>query len=252
MTVLTNAAPAREKEFVLKIADNRAHALADEKELSRARGWLARVLLDADALETHTDWLCEKWHTTFRPPLPRGLREGLAPARPPSASPFPDNALGEPELARIVNEGVENLSPETTVRLLLDPYALWDLGDRIESELPDHWLPLMDRVGDGIGRELGIEVSIPGLESPRASSDTHVEAADTRITSADPLAAPDQAETHVEELLLKIAKLSKTQQLILLRRLEGRKPEEIAKEAECSSADVIREWQEIWEKAKTK
>jgi hypothetical protein len=182
MSTLTYAIPAEEKDLLLnlRIVDEQHHrpgdALADEKQLDRARGWLTRILLDVRARVAHTDWLCEAYQAKFRPPLPRRLCDGLTPPRPEPSSRFRYYALlDESQAVQILSEGVGGLPASEVAQLLLNPYATWDLADRIDAELPEYWLPLMDQVGEEMGRDLGIEIALPDVDAPNADQGEGVE-----------------------------------------------------------------------------
>jgi hypothetical protein len=163
--------PADEKEMLarLRSTGEQSHrpdeALADEKLLARARAWLARILVDMSSLMAHTDWLCKAYQTTFRPPLPRRLLDGLEPRRPEPDSRFAYHTrLSESRVAQILKEGVAGLPADEIAPVLLNPYALWDLADRIDVEMPDHWLQLLKEAGKEMMQESGMEIRIPGVD----------------------------------------------------------------------------------------
>jgi hypothetical protein len=171
MPTVAHTIPADEKDLLVKlwVADEHNHrpgeALLDATQLDRARAWLRRILADGRARETHTDWLCEVCQTTFRPALPRRICEGLEPPQPAPDPRFAHRTLlPEACVAQILKEGVEELPADTVGPLLLNPYALWDLADRIYYEMPDYWLPLLDEVGRDLMQEWGIDFEIPGVD----------------------------------------------------------------------------------------
>jgi len=140
--------------------------------LARARAWLTRILVDCRFRETHTDWLCEVCQTTFRPALPRRICEGLQPPQPKPDPRFAHRTLlPEACVAQILKEGVEGLAADTVGPLLLNPYALWDMADRIYYEMSDVWLPLVDELGKEIMEEWGMDFEIPGVDSKRSKPD---------------------------------------------------------------------------------
>jgi hypothetical protein len=170
MTTPTYAIPADEQDLLgnLRIADKQHQrpdeALADETQLARARAWLSRLLVDFRAREVHTDWLCEVYQAKFRPPLLRRLCDGLQPPQPATDLRFNHHTLlAEPRVDQVLKDGVNVLPAEDVGAILLNPYALWDLADRIDNELPQHWLPLLDQVGQQIMRDWDIELQVPGM-----------------------------------------------------------------------------------------
>ena len=61
---------------------------------------------------------------------------------------FRHSAVLEERLAQGVLEGgVDRLPDGELARLLLNPYALWDLADLISTLLPDYWLDRMEEQG---------------------------------------------------------------------------------------------------------
>jgi hypothetical protein len=169
---MTYAIPADEKGLLANLysayqQNHRANdALSDEKTLARARAWLTRLLVDVRTLTAHTDWLCEAYQATFRPPLPRRLLDGCEPRQPESGACFPYHLLPpEHRIAQIVKEGVAQLPADEVAALLLNPCALWDLSDRINIELPEYWWPLAGEVGKEMAQDWGIVLRIPGVDS---------------------------------------------------------------------------------------
>jgi hypothetical protein len=172
MTTSTNAIPAEESELLnqLWLAEKTNHdpakALADQAAQTRARAWLQRILADIRALEAHTKWLGEVCQTTFRPALPRRVCDGFEPPQPEPDTRIPYRDLLPKACAtQIAKDGVDFLVPDMVARLLLNPYALWDVEDLISMEWSDYWDPLLHKVGEELMEEWGIDpTAIPGVD----------------------------------------------------------------------------------------
>jgi hypothetical protein len=135
------------------------HPTLSAAQVGQARAYLEQLLLDlGDRFQQHIAALERLYGASYRAPLPRSLRGGENPPAPPVPSEFRHSAaLAEP-LARAVAEGgVDRLPESDLAQLLLNPHALWDLDDLINSLLPDYWLRRMEEVGLQLARESGID-----------------------------------------------------------------------------------------------
>jgi hypothetical protein len=157
-------------------------------QVERAREYLALLLVDGEAEMAHTALLKELYRSPFRYPLERpfwweGPRDwSWDPPRPPVkiAPGFRHNRFLSRETARAVAErGPGILSPEELAALLLNPYALWDLGDLIDFMRPDYWRESIERNAQEWWERSGMWVPIPGLDEqpPPGWAERHAELA---------------------------------------------------------------------------
>jgi hypothetical protein len=125
-----------------------------------ARTYLEQLLLDAgDRFPQHIAALERRYGAHFAPPLPRCWRDGMDLPAPKPPAEFPHSAVLEESLAQAVLEGGVDRLPESDLgKLLLNPLALWDLMDRINSVFSDYWLRRMEEVGVPLAREIGIDL----------------------------------------------------------------------------------------------
>ncbi len=188
--------------------------LQDPKELALAREWLVRVLLDPPSFQAYvpilegkdyydaefryppsrwdrweedkpqpatlptTDPLLLEWWQQRQPPLPPPL------PMPPDAF-RPRQPLAKERALQIVKHGPEMLSRRQLAALLLSPLLLCELGDWISIQLPEPWLPHMERLGREVMKRCGFEVprrftNPPGKQPP--SEDTDLAATDEETT----------------------------------------------------------------------
>jgi len=137
-----------------------------------ARRWLERILVDPFARAAHTDWLRDAYAAQFLPSSPRRLLHGTEPRRAEPDSRFPHrDLLPSSIIEAVLQTGVAALDGPAVSRLLLNPYALWDLSDLIWDRLPDHWLPAMDKVGNDLIREYDMDIPLPGSEATPLNGD---------------------------------------------------------------------------------
>jgi agmatine/peptidylarginine deiminase len=125
-----------------------------------ARAYLEQLLLDAtDRLQQHIASLEQLYRVRFVAPLPRSWRQGGSPlAQAPTPGLRHSAVLEEPLALAVLEGGVERLPAGDLARLLLNPYALWDLADLLNTLLPDYWLDRMEERGIQWARESGIDL----------------------------------------------------------------------------------------------
>jgi hypothetical protein len=144
------------------------------QQVTRAREWLALLLLDGQALCRHAELLQTFYPGRFEPPASRRFRrEGEPqPRETAAASAFRHHQLLPEDRALAVAErGPEALTEDELATLLLNPYALWDLADLIDLILPDYWQERMAKVGQELMQRLGVEIPIPGENELDVTSD---------------------------------------------------------------------------------
>jgi hypothetical protein len=131
-----------------------------------ARDWLTQVLLDVDARQAHLAKLKVGYNGKFRLPRPHWDRPCGERLVPDPASGFRWFDLLPDEKARpLLDGGPAVLDPEELARLLLNPFGLCDLAERIDAELPPWWLEKMDARGKAWLKEHGIRLWPPRLET---------------------------------------------------------------------------------------
>ena len=82
------------------------------------------------------------------------------------ATRFPrTDVLADTRILAISESGVEVLSDDEVVELLLNPFALFDLFDVIGELGPDTWLPLMQEVGREMMRREGVAPTLPQTQT---------------------------------------------------------------------------------------
>jgi hypothetical protein len=194
--------------------DPTAEPLQDADDLRRAREWSVRVLLDTEALLEHVRLLEALYGAAFPFPAVRGdpwagaesavslgadldpmLRDWLQtrrPVEPPAPVPEtafrPQRPLHPKRALEVVEHGVERLNPTELAALLLSPFVLCDLAERIDLRLPAYWLPEMARIGHALMRHHGLEPPPRHTVSPKAQprkEDTGVELRDKNETPVD-------------------------------------------------------------------
>ena len=129
-------------------------------QVSTARTYLEHLLLDSVGLfEKHLATLERFYGGHFKAPLPRMCHWGIDLPRPEPAAEFRHSTLLPEALAMAVVEGgVDRLPEDELARLLLDPYALWDLFDLINSQWSDYWINRMNTVGKQLALESGLDL----------------------------------------------------------------------------------------------
>jgi hypothetical protein len=170
------------------------HPVLSPDRIGTARTYLEQLLLDpGDRLRQHIVTL-ERWYQAkFIAPLPRSWHLGVDVPRPQPAAEFRHSTPLPESLALAVTEGgVDRLPEDELARLLLNPYALLDLADLINTQLPDYWLDRVEKVGVQLARESGIDLyedfnavvgtkELPGGESKPAlgASQEHTKTEET-------------------------------------------------------------------------
>ena len=132
---------------------------------------LNRVVLGGERLRAHIALLEQLYQGKFRrfaSMRDRRSDESVLPDGPDAA--FLHHAwLHEEQVLAIAECGPEalrdaKLFPEgfalAAARLLLNPYALWDLSDLVNCVLPPYWLEQMEQHGEALAAELGIDLSL--------------------------------------------------------------------------------------------
>jgi hypothetical protein len=157
------------------------------EQVGLARAWLARVLLESDPWIAHIGLLEEFYQARFYQPLPRPLTELQPFIRPDAALGFRHNQLLPADEARALAEkGPDEYPPEKLARLLLNPLALWDASDLINTFLPDYWLPRLDELGRAYMEKYGCKWKIPGEDDPRFQKQEKAGAGHLDQRAADP------------------------------------------------------------------
>jgi hypothetical protein len=149
------------------------------ERVAEARAWLERILIDRDAFDAHVHLLQTGYGVTFRPPRPHWERpEGDRPALPETASAFRHHELlDEARAVQVAQGGPGVLHDDELARLLLNPYALWDLADLIDATLPDYWLDRMDAHGRELIAHHGLEVTVPVMDDSTSEPEEQPELA---------------------------------------------------------------------------
>jgi hypothetical protein len=136
-----------------------------EEDDEYAREWLVEVLLDTLARLAHTGELKRRYGGVFRAPRVRlEWPESGRPAEPAPDRLFRHHDLLAPEEAEAVAErgvGPDVLVADALARLLLNPYALWDLADLIDATLPAWWDDPMRQRGERLLEEAELESFVP-------------------------------------------------------------------------------------------
>ena len=129
-----------------------------QDHLDEAREWLAAILVDVpDGLVPHIRQLELFYQGTFRAPLSRCLMSAPDLEWPPPDPRFRQtNCLNAEQLAALSAEGLPALGnaklfpegePAELARLLLNPYALFDLSDWITYSVSPAWQHRMEVSG---------------------------------------------------------------------------------------------------------
>jgi hypothetical protein len=135
-------------------------------QVERGRAWLARILIESEPWVAHTKLLEKLYRARFRIPLPRVWTEGQRFVAADAARGFRHNQLLPEEEARTLAErGPGEYPPDKLARLLLNPLALWDVSDLINSLQPAYWLPRMEELGREYMERHGLDWSIPGEDA---------------------------------------------------------------------------------------
>jgi hypothetical protein len=189
--------------------------LQDSGLFALALAWLVRVLLHTPALLEHICLLEERYGESF--PFPRSRRDdwGEAPAAPaaeslnpavrawwqstsaaeqppptaPTVSFRPRQPIAPERALRVIEHGPEELSQRELAALLLSPFVLCDLAERINTQLPAYWLPRMDQLGRELMRHYG-------LVAPARHSGTGGQGTSSQETDLD--LPPHSEETQLD------------------------------------------------------
>lgn len=108
----------------------------------QARAWLRRTLVEFDSLDEHIALLQKLYGSSFQYPRPRRDRGRLPqPAEASADSTFAHaELLNDETVTSILDAGIDTLPDDELARLLLNPYALFDLFDCIDDVQPDYWI----------------------------------------------------------------------------------------------------------------
>jgi hypothetical protein len=156
--------PVREMLTDLWLSDEQTqgHPVLPPERVDLARGWLFRALLEADPLQGHLALLSRLYKGRFLQPIPRLLAHGERWAEPDEARGFRhDQPLAPEESQILVENGPDAYPPERLAFLLLNPVALWDVSDLIDSLLPAYWRPRVNRLGEELIAKHGLDFPIP-------------------------------------------------------------------------------------------
>lgn len=145
-------------EKLITMDQNNGQPSVLPKDDTEARQWLTEVLLDAEARRAHVDFLKAKYQRQFHVPAPYWERTEERLSSDPTSG-FPCFDLG-PKQALLLSEGPSKaaLSPTELARLVLDPFLLYELAERIDAEMPDWWLQMMDARGKAWLEDQGIRL----------------------------------------------------------------------------------------------
>jgi hypothetical protein len=135
-----------------------------------ARRWLIHILLDVISRKAHVEKLKVGYGGKFRIPRPHWERPYEDRIVPDPASGFQwFDLLPEDKLRQLLDQGPSPgvLDSTELARLLLNPFALWDLAERIDAELPPWWWREMDAEGKASLKESGIRLRWPEFEAER-------------------------------------------------------------------------------------
>jgi hypothetical protein len=176
MPKVTDQVPDAQRDLVewLWISDSQTNGEPQLKpeQVDQAREYLEDLLMDVLPRLAHVRLLEKYYKAKFDPPLPRRLFPGENLPAPPPPAGFRHNQLLPPEVARAVAEQGPNariddqpaLPDSELAKLLLNPLALWDVSDLIDTLLPRYWDARMDAIGRRYLEESGLEIQIPGID----------------------------------------------------------------------------------------
>jgi hypothetical protein len=142
------------------------------EQVGQAREWLARIIVDSEALRAHLGLLQSLYPgSRFRGTLPRRFWvEGVPPPRAEAPVGFRHNQPLEQEKAlAIAQGGLVVVSDAELAALLLNPLALWDLSDLISFLHPASWRPRMKEAGRELMQRHGLRATIPPPTTGTAS-----------------------------------------------------------------------------------
>ncbi len=131
-------------------ADRRGAPALPPGRRPEAEAWLRRALVDFDALQAHVAVLSEWYATPLRLPRPRRDRwDGAAalPDAPPAGFPHA-TPLEDGRVVAVADGGLATLDDAELARLVLNPYALFDLYDAIDELVPEQWTAAMHEASE--------------------------------------------------------------------------------------------------------
>jgi hypothetical protein len=168
----TDQVPEAERNLLnnLRLSDEETNGqpVLPAEQADLARGWLVHVLLESGPWIAHIRLLESMYRARFRTPLPRAWTEGQPFIRPDAAVGFRHNQLlPQGEARALAEKGLDDYPADKLALLLLNPLALWDVSDLINSLLPDYWMPRLDALGRAYMAEHGCNWKIPGEDDPR-------------------------------------------------------------------------------------
>jgi hypothetical protein len=145
--------PAQGRDLVvnLRLASNDTSGppTLTPEQIGLARDYLEWLLLEPlTGLKPHIELLEKLYQARFHVPLPRRMRVPGVPTPPPAGGGFPyTELLPEKQALAVLEWGVAALPADVLARLLLNPYALWDFADLIDTALPDYWIDRLEERG---------------------------------------------------------------------------------------------------------
>lgn len=245
------------------------HPVLPPQQIPAAYSYLERLMLDpADQLRSHVAFLEQVYGVRFVPPLPRSWRQGTTTQTPTSPVGFPHcSVLPERVATPVLEGGVERLPQEELPRLLLNPLALWDLNDLINTLLTEYWIGRMENLGIQLAKENGIdlyedfETVLDAPLSPRQNTasdetwlghgrggldlneDTFCEAEQTQLEAEQTQLEVVRPPAEAARLLQIVSQLDSLPLRRVVKLAWGTKPlsiEEIADCEETSQAEVKR------------
>lgn len=138
-----------------------------QEELALA--WFQRVVLDSGCLLAHVARLENLYGGTFDQPLTRWLvrdfgEYGLPGGRVQGFRHA--ERLQEAVARELAERGAAALSsrPDELAALLLNPLALWDFADRVNTEFASGWLAAIEADAQELVQREGLKVFLPGID----------------------------------------------------------------------------------------
>lgn len=154
---MSTTIPASPPEHLLKqLRDADVNPSVAEGDRETALSWLRCVLVDFTALSKHVTLLQQLYDSPFC--YPNSRRDGGIPNAQALAAAtrfrFTDVWTSE-QIVPVLDVGLEVLKGDELARLLLNPFALFDIHDVISETSPEAWLPVMQNVGREMMRREG-------------------------------------------------------------------------------------------------
>ena len=158
--------------FASDQATNGQPVLPQESEPRRKLlDWTRRILVDYPSLDEHIRFLQELYQSPFCYARSRGDRSAGMSEKQPDDNRFRyTDCLADETIVAVADQGLDGFAnPDTEIaRLLMNPYALFDLHDALNELYPEAWYGVMHEVGrELVMRETGTEHFRPGPPVPK-------------------------------------------------------------------------------------